>query len=541
MYNLDSYLSENCDIQSRDNYGLALIHRSFKTVSVKRGISRQIFAAHFPALGLLNIAHYLRINFKPTDNRKLSIKYFDEGEYSSDEDFYFDIKSWLELFDIKILGASTYTSTIDYIERFLQRFERNKYLTILGGAHVTLAPEVESGHFIIRGEGGRAIKYIIENLFKDSFFSDINDKGICFSVNTVVSISKQSYDKSIEELQSPLFAYDLLSSNQNIYCTNFTRLIGQNPQIYVCTQSCQARCSFCSTYLIHGKQVARSSILIKEDLNYLVKIKGYDCIEFHDDDLLQHPEFEKILIILKELNIKWFCYCRADLINEQIVSKMAHSGCKRVFIGIESFRQEKLDYFNKKTTVAQNIKAIKTFSNHSVGVVAGFIIGNPDDTIESILNELDVFLSLGLYAINCSILSPDPGTVEFHRARKKNEEFKSVFGGDNNNRLIPNPQLYGIEAPMGLPVLSREISKKDLNFLLELIDSEFYLRISIWEALIKDKLESEKRLINNYYKFVFSRLKNICNICTNQKIQDRALIKLESIVKNNFLEINNII
>src|SRR5260370_34097076 len=99
-------------------------------------------------------------------------------------------------------------------------------------------------------------------------------------------------------------------------------MIGMRPQIYICTKSCQARCTFCSTYLIHGKAVARPVKLIREDLYYLIRELGHDSIEFHDDDLLQHPEFPELLALLRELGVPWFCYARVDNITEVVAQRM---------------------------------------------------------------------------------------------------------------------------------------------------------------------------------------------------------------------------
>ena len=34
--------------------------------------------------------------------------------------------------------------------------------------------------------------------------------------------------------------------------------------------------------------------------------------------------------------IKWVCYARLDTLDEEVIAAMAASGCKQVFLGIES-------------------------------------------------------------------------------------------------------------------------------------------------------------------------------------------------------------
>src|SRR5262249_41135435 len=148
--------------------------------------------------------------------------------------------------------------------------------------------------------------------------------------------SPPAFDRSIETLPSPGFAFDLLPSESElnqIYATNFKRMLGRKPMIYICTQSCRSRCTFCSTYLIHGKAVARSVDKIAADLHYLVETHGFDSIEFHDDDLFQHPDFGGLLRVMRHLDIPWFCYGRAEAITPSYAREMARSGCRRVFLG----------------------------------------------------------------------------------------------------------------------------------------------------------------------------------------------------------------
>lgn len=181
-----------------------------------------------------------------------------------------------------------------------------------------------------------------------------------------------------------------------------------------------------------------------------------------------------------------------------------------MFLGVETMRQANLDYFNKQTTVAQNRDAVEHLAAAGMGVVAGFIIGSPDDTVESILYDLDEFLSLPLFAINCSILSPDPGTAEFRRARRR-EELRLALGGDHGTRLVPDPERYGLAAPMGLPTVCKAMSKPLLNMLQTLIDANFYAREHIWDGLVRDRSPAQQSVVADYYRFLERSIAEVQN------------------------------
>lgn len=483
---------------------VAMVHHSFRTVSLRRGMTRQRFAAHFPALGLLSIAHSIRVDAMSGRLPPPALRYFDQEAYADEDQLAEAVRAWLGPTGRRILAASSYTPTIDRLEAFLGRFDPSAYLVVVGGAHATLAPDLDNAHVVVRGEGGAAMRHLLTTFLSPLFGEGPDAAGMCYRIDGQEVIRRQAFDRSIEQLPAPGFAYDLLPDQGvygDVYATNFTRMLGRRPQVYICTQSCQARCTFCSTYLIHGKQVARPAALVARDIHHLVGELGHDSLEFHDDDLLQHPQFEELLEVMARSGISWFCYARVEHIDHATAERMARAGCRRVFLGVESMHQSNLDYYNKRTTVTQNREAVQHLDAAGIGVVAGFIIGSPDDTIDSILDDLERFLQLPLLAINCSVLSPDPGTAEFRRARRR-EDLRPALGGPRGLRLIPDPERFGIEAPMGLPSVCRDVSKRELNILQTLIDARFYAREPVWDGLVRGRTAAQRAVVADYYRFL---------------------------------------
>ncbi len=504
MYDLDLYCHNPQKSFAVKPHGMALINRSFRRISLERGDNAFTFSSHFPALGLLNIVQTLRASLPEENLSKIEFRYFDEEEYDSEEILQDSIVSWLSDFSTRIVMTSTYSTTIDVLESFLGKFDQKNHLIIVGGPHVTLSPFFDSAHIVVRGEGGKAMTHLLSSIDTPHFLRDIENTkiGLCYKRSGTEHISKQSFDTSFKEIPSPLFAYDLLPSfkdNAYDYNSNFKRSVGLRSQIYVCTQSCRARCTFCSTYMIHGNQTARDIADIKEDLTYL-KDHGFDSIEFHDDDLFQHPDFYEIMDILSSLGLQWFCYGRVDLIDHEISKKMFKTGCKKVFLGIESMQQAKLDYFNKKTTKEQNEIAVNALSSNNISVFAGFIIGAPNDTVESILDDLNLYLKLPLYALNCSILSPDVGTIEFRRAKKSSIKDNLVF--NTESKLAPNVKMFGKDLPVGMPSVSKEVTKGELNELKKLVEVEFYLREATLTQLIAKTSRTKTDNVIGFYKSV---------------------------------------
>ncbi len=490
VHDLSSILeSSSFSFTSSDETRIAFVHHSFRSVSVRRKMDRFIYSSHFPALGLLNLAHALRVDAGRNLIHQPDLRYFDEECFENSCDLIEEIKEWLRPAKRRIVAASTYTSTIDKVEEFFSKFEADQYLMIAGGAHATTAPDVRNVHIAVRGEGRRAFQEILNNLGETGFHPYCDHAGLTFTLRGHHVSSPVCYDRSIEELQSPCFAYDLLPpehQQRQIYATNFKRMLGRRPMIYICTQSCRARCTFCSTYLVHGKCVARPISKIAADLQHLVHDLGYDSIEFHDDDIFQHPQLAELLEVVGKLGVPWFCYGRAEAIDAGLAAGLASAGCQRVFLGLEAMDQPTLDYFNKRTSAAQNASAVAFLSKAGVGVIAGFIVGAPHHTSTSILHALDQFLDLDLLAINVSILSPDPGTVEFQRALKWSAPLRSIAHRTNKSlRVAPDVAQFGSEVPIGLPAVCKAVSKEVLNDLVRIIEVEFYARPMVRKRLLR--------------------------------------------------------
>lgn len=74
---------------------IALVHRSFRSVSVRRSLERSVFSSHFPALGLLNLAHSIRQDAAQNRYREPEIRYFDEEAFFDETHLAANVESWL--------------------------------------------------------------------------------------------------------------------------------------------------------------------------------------------------------------------------------------------------------------------------------------------------------------------------------------------------------------------------------------------------------------------------------------------------------------
>lgn len=102
------------------------------------------------------------------------------------------------------------------------------------------------------------------------------------------------------------------------------------------------------------------------------------------------------LILAHDLNIRFGFECRANDIDECTLSKLVMAGLTNVFLGLESGDQSSLQRMKKHTTVEENKKAIRLLRNYGIEPTFGFIMFEPDSTMQSVRNNFEFLKEMGI-------------------------------------------------------------------------------------------------------------------------------------------------
>ncbi|MDD5422651.1 MAG: radical SAM protein [Candidatus Omnitrophota bacterium] len=160
---------------------------------------------------------------------------------------------------------------------------------------------------------------------------------------------------------------------------------------------CPFSCAFCS-YPKTAKKFCQMDIdAVEKQVNGLLKIPGVDKIIFVDDTFNASPaRFKDICRSLGKYNFEWFAFLRANLIDEETARLMVRSGCRGVYLGIESADDAVLKNMNKKATHSQCLEGIRFLKKYGVTTVAAFIIGFPGETEETLKEDVEFIESSGV-------------------------------------------------------------------------------------------------------------------------------------------------
>lgn len=199
-------------------------------------------------------------------------------------------------------------------------------------------------------------------------------------------------------------------------------LLGGPLGVIQSSRGCPFQCNYCITS--HGRKVFfKSAENVINEVEYMVK-KGIRVIRFIDDTFNVDKKRVKAIcegIIKKRIKVKWSFLSRVDTLDGDVLSLMKRAGCVRAYIGIESYSQRIIEYYDKgydSRSINVKLKLVRKTGME----VAGFImIGAPQENFSDLKVTLRGLLDSPLDFAIVTKLIPYPGTPLFVKEKDKIE------------------------------------------------------------------------------------------------------------------------
>lgn len=157
-------------------------------------------------------------------------------------------------------------------------------------------------------------------------------------------------------------------------------------------RSCAFNCAFCNYPTRAGKLTLATVDTIRRELNSLRDRGDVRNVVFVDDTFnVPIARFKDIcrMLIEEQYCYDWFSYFRCSNADEEAIELAARSGCKGVFLGIESGSPRILKNMNKAATVEKYAEGIRLLRSHGVLTFGSFITGFPGETEETVKETAD--------------------------------------------------------------------------------------------------------------------------------------------------------
>ena len=362
-----------------------------------------------PALGLGYLASAIR-------DKGFSVDIIDMGPQKL---LLKDILKQVEDNQTKVIGISSFITNhgngIKIAKYIKDRCPNVKI--VMGGPQASFIPEevLSSGciDVVSMFEGEITFPELVDAFINEKPIDNI--LGISYIKDgKIFTTSARPVVENLDELSYP--AWDLFKLDKY-----------SMPGIILTGRGCPYKCIFCAASAVSGARYRiRSTKNVVDEIEYLNKEYNISYFFFADDTFT--ADEEHCIDICREirkrgLEIKWEAEARADTVNDHVASEMVKAGCKHVLIGAESGDNNILKTIGKNITTDTIEKAVKTFLAHGITVICSFILGNPEDTKETIDKTIEFTIKIKKFThgfSNCkfSLLTPLPGTPVYINREK---------------------------------------------------------------------------------------------------------------------------
>jgi radical SAM PhpK family P-methyltransferase len=222
--------------------------------------------------------------------------------------------------------------------------------------------------YVIEGQGEIALSQIVQCLKENGDLSKV--PNIAYAENGALRRTPPVLENSsLDENRIDWLDFN----NENLGRTLQTRT----------ARSCAFNCSFCNYPTRAGKLALAGIDTLEEEFDSMYALGNTRNLVFIDDTFnVPLPRFKEIcrLLIRKNYNFNWFSYFRCSNSDEEAIDLMAQSGCKGVFLGIESGSPQILKLMTKAATIEKYADGMKLLRERDILTFGSFIVGFPGET-----------------------------------------------------------------------------------------------------------------------------------------------------------------
>jgi len=216
-------------------------------------------------------------------------------------------------------------------------------------------------------------------------------------------------------------------------------------------RGCPFQCSFCTIINVQGRKSRKRS---PDDIEQIVREnvkQGLTSFFITDDNFARNQEWEPILDRLIEMKegegIKLHLVIQVDTLCHRIpnfIEKCAKAGVKRVFIGLENINPDSLVGAKKRQNkITEYRKMLLAWKDARVITYAGYILGFPGDTVDSIRADIEIIKrELPVDMLEFFFLTPLPGSEDHQKLVRAGVELDADLNRyDLNHSCAPHPQM----------------------------------------------------------------------------------------------------
>ncbi|ACL18969.1 cobalamin B12-binding domain protein [Desulfitobacterium hafniense DCB-2] len=327
-----------------------------------------------------------------------------------------DFEKAFHSFQPDIVGITGYTNHLNIVKAIAARFKEINLdvFIIVGGHHATVKPadyNDQAIDLIVIGEGVFTLRQILKHKESRLPFEDIPGLAI---PGAVMKFTAERPYTPLDDLPFP--DRSLTARYRSHYFSDWMKPIASIRT----SLGCFGRCNFCALWSItNGKYLQRSPERIVAELQGIQEEIVFFC---DDESMCDTRRMDQLADLIQEAGIrkKYFLYGRVDTIvkHPELFAKWKNIGLIQVFVGFESFSDERLQGLNKNITVAQQEEAVKILNDLNIDIYASFVI-DPSFTRPEFAQLIAYTRKLNIAYAALSVLTPLPGTALYEQNKDR--------------------------------------------------------------------------------------------------------------------------
>jgi radical SAM superfamily enzyme YgiQ (UPF0313 family) len=376
-----------------------------------------------PQLGLLSLLNIVgpHINAEIVDFDRMNT--LNEISYENDiNENILKMTSFLLAKNAKIYGFYTISNSYPITILLAQNIKKSQpdSIILFGGPQATLTAKLSMIYFpfidvIGLGEAEKYIFSLIDSLLHNKDLNKVD--GIMYRGKGHIIETQPPELLTIEELNN-INISNLLNGSKNMSNNGVAHIEAG--------RGCPFSCTFCSTSLFWKRKfrVKSPDILIKE-IEILHTQLGFTHFDLmHDIFTMNRNHLETFCrqLVDKKFPITWGCSSRIDNLTYESIDSMKLSGCRTVFVGLETGSARMQKNINKNIDIESALKKIIYISRLGIEITVSIIFGFADENNADFLETMSVIDRLfinGIRRVQLHKFMPLPNTIELTKIQDK--------------------------------------------------------------------------------------------------------------------------
>lgn len=350
--------------------------------------------------------------------------------------------------DLIGIGSTTvvFDGTVELAKQLKQVLPRIPI--VLGGYHVTLLPDEAMAHTCfdvgVIHEGEHTMVELVEHYEGKRQLAEV--EGIVFrgEDGAVVHTPHRKAFRKLDEL--PLPARHLLPPD--LYKPIPVDEHAMPKFAMVSSRGCPHACAFCQKSRTGYR--SRSPQQVVDEIEHLVRDYGVRDLAFVDSLFCANKRRVMAIcdeIIRRGVKVSWTCSSRVEVVDQEMLERMAEAGCWRTRFGIESGSDQVLDFISKGITKEKIRNAVTWAHEAGLRPKAFFMVGHMPDTHETIVETIEFAKSIPLHDVTVQINTLLPKTPQMEAWEREGSKWGRLINESSSEKSFWEPTFvpWGLE------------------------------------------------------------------------------------------------